>query len=105
MTTILQTQGLTKNFGGLVALNHIDFEVKDGMIAGLIGPNGVGKSTAVRILAGELKPNLGRVEEHLIGMRLSYNTAVLSCNLSSSVFRMAILFQSLNHRTLLSCPN
>ena len=38
---------------------------KQGMVVGLIGSNGVGKSTSLRILAGELKPNLGRVEEHV----------------------------------------
>ncbi len=52
MTILLQTKKLTKNFGGLTALNRFDFEVHSGMIAGLIGPNGAGKTTLFNCLTG-----------------------------------------------------
>ena len=52
MTILLQTKKLTKNFGGLTALDSLDFEIHAGMIAGLIGPNGAGKTTLFNCLTG-----------------------------------------------------
>ena len=52
MTILLQTKKLTKNFGGLTALDSLDFEIHSGMIAGLIGPNGAGKTTLFNCLTG-----------------------------------------------------
>lgn len=52
MDTILLTKSLTKNFGGLTALDHIDFEIQENTIAGLIGPNGAGKTTLFNCLTG-----------------------------------------------------
>jgi branched-chain amino acid transport system ATP-binding protein len=52
MSSILHTQGLTKAFGGLVALSAVDFHIEKGMIAGLIGPNGAGKTTLFNCLTG-----------------------------------------------------
>ncbi|RMF28666.1 MAG: ATP-binding cassette domain-containing protein, partial [Chloroflexi bacterium] len=42
---ILQIEGVTKRFGGLVAVNQVSFEIREGEILGLIGPNGAGKTT------------------------------------------------------------
>jgi branched-chain amino acid transport system ATP-binding protein len=58
---MLEGKGITKRFGGLVALSHLDFEVEKGAIVGLIGPNGSGKTTLFNILSGFLKPEEGRV--------------------------------------------
>ena len=52
MGAILQTKGLTKQFGGLIALKKIHLQVEEGMIAGLIGPNGAGKTTLFNCLTG-----------------------------------------------------
>ena len=43
--TVLEVQGLTKRFGGLVAVDHVSFDVNRGEILSIIGPNGAGKST------------------------------------------------------------
>ena len=59
MTLAIKASGLTKNFGEVVALNGIDIEVEQGTVLGLLGPNGSGKTTTVRILATLLKPDNG----------------------------------------------
>jgi branched-chain amino acid transport system ATP-binding protein len=58
---ILAVQGLTKRFGGLVAVRDIGFEIRPGEILGLIGPNGSGKSTVMKLVMGIERPNAGRV--------------------------------------------
>ncbi len=51
---------LTKRFGQLVAVDHINLHVKEGEIFGFLGPNGAGKTTTIKMLAGLLKPTSGR---------------------------------------------
>ncbi|KYO54344.1 ABC transporter ATP-binding protein [Tistrella mobilis] len=51
MTAILETRGLTKAFGGLVAVGDVDFAVEEGGITGIIGPNGAGKSTFFNLIS------------------------------------------------------
>jgi ABC-type branched-subunit amino acid transport system ATPase component len=58
---ILKTKGLTKRFGGLVAVNNIGFDVTAGEILGLIGPNGSGKSTVMQLIMGIHKPTAGEI--------------------------------------------
>jgi branched-chain amino acid transport system ATP-binding protein len=58
---ILQLDGVTKRFGGLVAVNQVSLEVREGEIYGLIGPNGAGKTTLLNTIAGVYKANEGRV--------------------------------------------
>lgn len=58
---ILQVEGLTRRFGGLIAVNKVDLGVKEGEIVGLLGPNGAGKTTLFNVIAGHLKPSSGRV--------------------------------------------
>ncbi len=58
---MLTVQGLTKRFGGFIAVNSVSFEVRKGEILGLIGPNGSGKSTIFNMLAGALTPNGGSI--------------------------------------------
>ncbi|MEO0092366.1 MAG: ABC transporter ATP-binding protein [candidate division WOR-3 bacterium] len=54
--------GLTKSYGALKALDHITFEINQGEIFGLIGPNGSGKTTTLRILATLLRPDTGEAK-------------------------------------------
>lgn len=63
MTTqpILRVQGLTRRFGGLTAVNQLDFSVHQGELLGLIGPNGAGKTTSFNLLMGLIKPSAGEV--------------------------------------------
>jgi len=56
---VVQTSGLTKEFGSLVAVDHMDLSVSAGEIFGFLGPNGAGKTTTVRILCGLMMPTSG----------------------------------------------
>lgn len=58
---ILRCSGITKRFGGLVAVSEASFEVAPGSITGLIGPNGAGKTTLFTLIAGFAAPSAGRV--------------------------------------------
>jgi branched-chain amino acid transport system ATP-binding protein len=59
--SLLQVTGLTRRFGGLVAVNKLDFAVESGEIVGLIGPNGAGKTTVFSLLTGFLRPDSGGI--------------------------------------------
>jgi len=58
---ILQTTGLEKRFGGIVATNNVNLSVEKGARHALIGPNGAGKTTFINLLTGVLKPSSGRI--------------------------------------------
>jgi branched-chain amino acid transport system ATP-binding protein len=64
---VLETRGLTKRFGGLVAVDGLSMAVPRGQIRGLIGPNGSGKTTTVNVLSGLYRPDGGEI--HLCGRR------------------------------------
>lgn len=59
-TLAIDVQGMTKRFGDLTAVNHIDLQVRAGEICGFLGPNGSGKTTFIRMLCGLLRPDDGR---------------------------------------------
>jgi branched-chain amino acid transport system ATP-binding protein len=61
MTALLDVRGLTKRFGGLTAVDGLDFDVRAGEILGLIGPNGAGKTTTFNLVSGALKPTSGAI--------------------------------------------
>jgi branched-chain amino acid transport system ATP-binding protein len=58
---LLEISGLTKNFGGLTAVDQFEIGVKQGEIVGLIGPNGAGKTTIFNLITGVIRPNAGKV--------------------------------------------
>ena len=60
--TAIRTEGLTKRYGDVVALDHLDLEVARGEVVGYLGPNGAGKTTTIRLLLGLSRPTEGRGE-------------------------------------------
>lgn len=60
-TPSLSVRLARKTFGGLVAVNEVSFDVKQGELLGLIGPNGSGKTTMLNLISGALKPNGGQI--------------------------------------------
>jgi ABC-2 type transport system ATP-binding protein len=59
MDSVIEIENLTKEFDGLVAVNHITLNVGEGEIFGFLGPNGAGKTTAVKMLCTILNPTSG----------------------------------------------
>ncbi len=59
--SLIATRGLTRDFGGLRAVDGIDFDLPEGQIRAVIGPNGAGKTTFVGLLCGRIRPSAGRV--------------------------------------------
>jgi branched-chain amino acid transport system ATP-binding protein len=62
MADLLRAEGVRKEFGGLIAVNDVDFTIPPGSITSLIGPNGAGKTTFFNMLTGVYKPTAGRIE-------------------------------------------
>ena len=67
----IATQGLTKRYGALTALDHLDLVLEKGDVFGFIGPNGAGKSTTMKILAGLLAPSAGSAQ--VLGRDVMHN--------------------------------
>jgi ABC-2 type transport system ATP-binding protein len=65
----ISTQGLTRRFGDLVAVENVDLRVSPGQFFGFLGPNGAGKSTTIKMLTGLLAPSSGRIE--ILGIDLN----------------------------------
>ncbi|MDX1600125.1 MAG: ABC transporter ATP-binding protein [Anaerolineales bacterium] len=61
MEKVIQTRGLTKEYNGLVAVDHLDLEINRGEVYGLLGPNGSGKTTTILMLLGLTEPTSGEV--------------------------------------------
>jgi len=68
-STILSVKGVTKRFGGLVAVNNVSFDVSNHELVGVIGPNGSGKTTMLNMISGAFKPSEGVIS--LKGQRIS----------------------------------
>jgi len=62
VTPLLVTRGLSRQFGGLKAVDGVDFELQQGEIRAIIGPNGAGKTTFVSLVCGRVLPSAGQVE-------------------------------------------
>lgn len=69
---VLEARQLTRQFGGLIAVDKLDFEVRDGEILSLIGPNGAGKSTVFNLISGIYPPSSGQIlfkGENIAGLK------------------------------------
>ncbi len=66
--TMIETRGLTRRFGALLAVDRLDFRVPPGSVYSFLGPNGAGKTTTIRMLLGLIRPTAGEV--HLLGRPL-----------------------------------
>jgi branched-chain amino acid transport system ATP-binding protein len=67
-TTKLELQHVSKEFGGVRAVNDVSFEIEGAQLVGLIGPNGAGKTTLTNMMSGALSPSVGTI--HLNGKRI-----------------------------------
>lgn len=76
---LLQMKQVTRRFGGLVAVNQLDLELRAGEVLGLLGPNGSGKTTAMNLISGALPCSAGQIEfqGHVISQLKSHQIARL----------------------------
>jgi len=92
---LLSLRDLTKSFGGLMAVNHLSFDIVRGQIVGLIGPNGAGKTTVFNLITGNYKPDRGEIifaGEEIGGMATHH---IVSRGIART-FQTIRLFQSLS---------
>jgi branched-chain amino acid transport system ATP-binding protein len=81
-TPLFEAAGVTKRFGGLVAVNRVDFTLEPGVIASIIGPNGAGKTTLFNVFTGIYLPEEGSVKfngRELVGLRPDQITEMGMC--------------------------
>lgn len=114
MAPLIQTRGLTRHFGGLKAVDGVDFTLTEGEIHGLIGPNGAGKTTFVSLLSGRLPAQSGTISlngeditrlpaHHRARKGIAYTFQITSVFPRLSVFdNVALAVQSQGTRDLAS---
>lgn len=72
MNSVIKVRGLTKRFGDFTAVDQVDMTIPEKAVYGFLGPNGSGKTTAIRMMCGLLKPTAGDIE--VLGMRIPEQT-------------------------------
>ena len=94
MTVLLETDGLTKRFGGVAAVDHCSLAVAEGTITALIGPNGSGKTTLFNLVTGYLRADSGTVA--FAGRRVRRPDPAAMCRRGlTRTFQQARVFPSL----------
>src|SRR5437667_255974 len=91
---ILEIHGLTKRFGGIVALNEVDLIVPRGAIVGLIGPNGAGKTTFFNVVTGLVRPDGGHITFNGVGLVGLRPNAIVARGIART-FQSIRLFQNM----------
>ena len=93
--TAIRSRGLTRRFGDLVAVDHVDLDVPRASVHGFLGPNGSGKSTTIRMLCGLLTPTEGEIE--VLGLRIPEQAEALRKRIGYMTQRFS-LFEDLTVR-------
>jgi len=97
MAPLLSVDGLTRSFGGLRAVDDLQFALAPGEIVGLLGPNGSGKTTVLNLISGALVPDRGSVK--LLGRELVGKPAFKTTRLGvARTFQLVRVFASMNAR-------
>ena len=91
----IRAQGLTRRFGDLVAVDHVDLQVPARRVYGFLGPNGSGKSTTIRMLCGLLTPSSGEIE--VLGLKIPAEAEALRRHIGYMTQRFS-LFEDLSVR-------
>lgn len=95
---LLRTENLTKRYGSFTALENLSIEVRPGEVVGLLGPNGSGKTTALRLILGFLRPTAGRA---WIGEHDCWNDSVAARRLVAYLPAELRLYENMNGRQLI----
>ena len=85
---VIKARGLTKRFGNLTAVDHLDLDVPRSIIYGFLGPNGSGKTTAIRMLCGLLTPSEGSAT--VLGLEIPENANALKPNIGYMTQRFSL---------------
>ena len=94
---LIQLNGLTRRYGALVAVDHVDMAVADGEVRAVIGPNGAGKTTLFHLITGVVKPSEGRVR--FAGAEITGLSAHAICQRGlSRTFQLTSLFPEMSAR-------
>ena len=93
--TVIRARGLTRRFGPLVAVDHVDLTVPRASVYGFLGPNGSGKSTTIRMLCGLLTPSEGEIE--VLGLRIPEQAEALRLRIGYMTQKFS-LFEDLGVR-------
>ncbi len=94
---LLEISGLTRRFGGLVAVDNVSLALRRGEIMGLLGPNGSGKSTVLNLISGALRPDLGSIR--LAGLEIGSTAPHRIARLGvARTFQLVRVLPSLNCR-------
>jgi ABC-2 type transport system ATP-binding protein len=91
----IRARGLTRRFGALVAVDHVDLSVPKANVYGFLGPNGSGKSTTIRMLCGLLTPSAGEIE--VLGLRVPEQAEALRLRIGYMTQKFS-LFEDLSVR-------
>lgn len=94
-TLVIRARGLTKRFGALVAVDHVDLDVPRGAVYGFLGPNGSGKSTTIRMLCGLLTPSEGSID--VLGFKIPQQAEALRSHIGYMTQKFS-LFEDLTVR-------